>query len=149
MHIAWCCLEEVPYCFSRSYVKFQDHTAKKIVNFDPIWAFLDCNFSLNTPMAMKWSTKFEAAKERCPIVLQDHPSHFKVTQGKKLSILTQIGRFRTVTPVWIHQWLWNDAKSWNRHRRGALLFFEVICQISRSHGTKNCQFPPELSVSRL
>ena len=42
----------------------------------------------------------------------------------KSSILTQIGRFRTVTPVWIHQWLWNDAQSLKQHRRGALLFFQ-------------------------
>ena len=57
IHIAWCCLGEVPYCFSRSSVKFQGHTALKSQN------------------------------------------------------LTQIGRFRTVTPVWIHQWLWNAAQS--------------------------------------
>ena len=32
------------------------------------------------------------------------------TAKKKSSILTQIGRFRTVTPVWIHQRLRNDAQ---------------------------------------
>ena len=37
------CLEEVPYCFSRSFVKFQGDTALKIVEFDPDWAFPDCN----------------------------------------------------------------------------------------------------------
>ena len=31
--------------------------------------------------------------------------------AKNLSILTQIGCFRTVTPVWIHKWLPNDAQS--------------------------------------
>ena len=51
--------------------------------------------------------------------------------------LTRIGRFRNVTPVWIDWWLWNDAQSLRRHRRGVLLLFKVICQISRSHGTKN------------
>ena len=30
MHKAWCCLEEVPYCFSRSFVKFEGHMAKKV-----------------------------------------------------------------------------------------------------------------------
>ena len=30
---------------------------------------------------------------------------------KKSPILTWIGCFRTVTPVWIHRWLWNDAQS--------------------------------------
>ena len=59
--IAWCCLGEVPYCFSRSSVKFQGHTALKIVEFDPDWAFPDCNSSLNSPMAMKCCTKLEVA----------------------------------------------------------------------------------------
>ena len=45
MHKAWCCLGEVFYCFWRSSVKFQGHTAKKIVDFDPNLAFPDCNFS--------------------------------------------------------------------------------------------------------
>ena len=58
MHKAWCCSGEVPYCFSRSSVTFQSHTAKK-----------------------------------------------------KSSHLTQIGCSRTVTPVWIHKWLRNDAQS--------------------------------------
>ena len=46
------------------------------------------------------------------------------------------GRFRTVTLVWIGWWLWNDAQSLKQYKIGALLFFNVICQISRSHGTK-------------
>ena len=61
LHIAWCCIEEVPYCFSRSSVKFQGHPALKIVQFDPDWAFPDCNSSLNPPMAMKCCTKLEVA----------------------------------------------------------------------------------------
>ena len=73
-------LEEVPYCFSRSFVKFQGHTALKIVEFDPDWAFLDCNSSLNSPMAKKWCTKLEVALKRCPIVFQGHPSNLKVTR---------------------------------------------------------------------
>ena len=96
MHRAWGSIVEVPYCFSRSYVKFQGHTALKIVEFDPNWAFPDCNSSLNSPMAMKCCTKLETAKERCPFVFQGHPSNFKVTQYKTLPILTQIGRFRTI-----------------------------------------------------
>ena len=86
----------MPYCFSRSSVKFQGHTALKIVEFDPNWAFPDCNSSLNSPMVMKCCTKLETAKERCPIVFQAHPSNFKVTRYKTLPILTQIGRFRTI-----------------------------------------------------
>ena len=33
----------------------------KIVEFDPDWAFPDCNSSLNTRMATKWCTKLEVA----------------------------------------------------------------------------------------
>ena len=115
---AWFCLEEVPYCFSRSSVNrvlhygssahqiqpnlsfgqvevttwlssfkyqytrkflyqprkwlfgqparklsvdpwsnFKVTRLKKIVDFDPIWAFPDCNSSSNSPMAMKWCSK--------------------------------------------------------------------------------------------
>ena len=96
MHRAWSSIVEVPYGFSRSYVKFQGHTALKIVEFDPNWAFPDCNSSLNSPMAMKCCTKLETAKGRCPIVFQGHPSNFKVTRDKTSPILTQIGRFRII-----------------------------------------------------
>ena len=96
MHRAWSSIVKVPYCFSRSYVKFQGHTALKIVEFDLNWAFPDCNSSLNSPMAMKCCTKLETAKDRCPIVFQGHPSNFKVTWHKTSPILTQIGRFRTI-----------------------------------------------------
>ena len=33
----------------------------KIVDFDPNWAFLDCNSSLNLSMATKWRTKIVVA----------------------------------------------------------------------------------------
>ena len=49
---------------------------------------------------------------------------------------THLLRFRTVTPVWIHIWQWNDAQSLMLLRRCTLLFFKVIRQISRSHSKK-------------
>ena len=96
MHKAWSSIEEVPYCFAGSSAKLQGRTALKIIEFDPNWAFPDCNSSLNSPMAMKCCTKLEIAKKRCPIVFQGHPSNFKVTRDKTSPILTQIGRFRTI-----------------------------------------------------
>ena len=60
----------LPYCFLMSSVKFQGHTALKIVELDPDWAFPDCNSSLNSPMATKWCTKLEVALKRCPIVFK-------------------------------------------------------------------------------
>ena len=37
MQKAWSSIEEVPFCFSRSSVKFQGHIAQNIVDFDPNW----------------------------------------------------------------------------------------------------------------
>ena len=68
---------------------------------------------------------------------------------KVTGVNTQLSRFRTLTPVWIHIWQWNHAHSWKQHRRGTLLFFKVIRQISRSHGSKNRQIWPRLGVSGL
>ena len=52
---------------------------------------------------------------------QGQRSKVKVTK-----INTQLSRFRTVTPVWIHIWWWND-------------------EISRSHGLKNLWFESNFS----
>ena len=71
-------------------------------------------------------------------------SKVKVTE-----VTTQLNRFRTVTPVWIHMWWWNDAYSLMLLRRGALLFFKVIRHISRSHSSKNRRIWPRLGVSGL
>ena len=148
MHRAWSSIVEVPYCFSRSYVKFQGHTALKIVEFDPNWAFPDCNSSFNSPMAMRCCTKLQTAKERCPIVFQGHPSNFKVTRDKTSPILTQIGRFRTIGRSQLSNpsdlpclfldslvWLWISSLNFNhillvcrerRCRERSLLIFSNI-----------------------
>ena len=62
---------------------------------------------------------------------QGQRSKVKVTEVK-----TQFSRFRTITPVWIHMWWWNDAQSLMWHRICALFFFKVNHQISRLHRTK-------------
>ena len=168
----------MPYCFPRSSIKFQGHTAVKIGDFDPNWAFPDCNSSLNLPMATKWCIKLEVAQKRCPnvfscnqaalqmvfsvclsvrpsvtpfslcyphriimkfsgVIINDQSKVHAKGQGQRSKVTevrTQLNCFRTVTPVWIHIWWWNDAHSLMLLRRGALLFFKVICQISRPHG---------------
>ena len=84
MHKPWCCLEEVPYCFSRLSVKFQGHTAPQIAEFDPNWKFPDCNSSLNSPMATNWCTKLEVTYKRSPIDFEGHPSNFMVRRLKNI-----------------------------------------------------------------
>ena len=151
MYKAWNSIEEVPYCFSRSSVKFLGHTALKVVEFDPNWPFPDSNSSLNTPMATKWCTKLEVALKRCPIAFQGHPSNFKVARLKKIVEFDPNWAFSDcksslnspmATKLCIKLAV---ASSW----RGALLFFKVIRQISRSHGSKNRRIWPKLAVSGL
>ena len=143
MHIAWSSIEEVPYCPSRSSIKFEGHTGQKITNFESNWAFPDSNFSLNSPMAMKWCIKLEEV----PYCLSRSSIKFQGHTGQWIADVDLNLGFWTVTLVSIHRWLWNNAQSLKRHRIGALLFVKVIHQISRSPGTTNHWFWPKLSVS--
>ena len=93
---------------------------------------------------MKFSGVITMVKSDVHAKGQGQRSKVKVTE-----VNTQLSRFRTLTPVWIHIWQWNHAHSWKQHRIGALLFFKVIHQISRSHGSKNRRIWPRLGVSGL
>ena len=74
--------------------------------------------------------------------------HGQRSKVKVTEVTTQLNRFRTVTPVWIHRWWWNGTYSLMLLRRGALLFL-VIRQISWSHGAKKRRVWPRLDVSGL
>ena len=93
---------------------------------------------------MKFSGVITSDKSDVHAKGQGQRSKVKVTE-----VITQLNRFRTVTPVWIQMWWWNDAYSLIMLRRGALLFLKVIRQISRSHGSKNRRILPRLGVSGL
>ena len=89
----------------------------------------------------------------CNITLsmQKVKSKVKVTEVK-----SQLSRFQTVTPVWIHIWWWNDAQSLMLLRRGVLLFFKVTWlveklsisnQIGRLHTvTPVCEFTNDYEI---
>ena len=94
------------------------------------------------PIIMKFSGVITSDKS--DVHAKGQRSKVKVTE-----VTTQLHCFRTVTPVWIHIWWWDDAYSLIMLRRGALLFFKVIRQISRSHGSKNRRIWPRLGVSGL
>ena len=93
---------------------------------------------------MKFSGVITNDQRKVHAKSQGQRSKVKVTE-----VTTQLNRFRTVTPVWIHIWWWNDAYSLMLLRRGALLFFKVIRQISKSQGSKNRRIWPRLGVSGL
>ena len=115
------------------------------------WCFLSVCLSV-TPfwlcshhrIIMKFSGVITNDKSDVHAKGQGQRSKVKVTE-----VNTQLSRFRTVTPVWIHIWWWNDAQSLMLLRRGALLFLKVIRQISRSHGSKHRRIWPKLGVSGL
>ena len=96
------------------------------------------------PIIMKFSGVITSDKSDVHAKGQGQRSKVKVTE-----VTTQLNRFRTVTPVWIHIWWWNDVYSLMMLKRGALLFLKVIRQISRSHGSKKRQIWPRLGVSGL
>ena len=103
-----------------------------------------CWLCFHHRIIMKFSGVITSDKSDVHAKGQGQRSKVKVTE-----VTTQLNRFRTVTPVWIHMWWWNDAYSLIMLRRGALLFFQVIRQISRSHGSKNRWIWPRLGVSGL
>ena len=49
MHQAWCTNEEVPYCFTRSSMKFQVHASWKINDLNPFWVRLLVRSQLSYP----------------------------------------------------------------------------------------------------
>ena len=89
-------------------------------------------------MFMKWCRKLDVAWERFSIVFQGHPPNFKVTRLKNRWFWPNFGVTTVCASFQSHRWI----QSLKQHRRGVLLFFKIICQISRSDGTKNADFDP-------
>ena len=142
--LAWtgCCCNNLPRTWLSGWVYF---------DFDVFY------FLAATKQLYKWyflSVRLSYLFDYVPIIVsswnfQELLPRTGVRSMQKVKVTTKHYRFRTVTPVWIHIWWWNDTYSLTLLRRGALLFFKVIRQISRSHGSKNRRFWPELSVSGL
>ena len=68
-----------------------------------IWMIQSKLSKITRPVAAIKSLRFALFK----VIRQISRSH----GTKESQNLTQIRRFRTVTPVWIHRWIWNDAQS--------------------------------------
>ena len=102
MHRAWSSIEEVPYSFSRSYIKLQGHADLKIIDFSPNWAFPDCNSSLESSVAAKWCTKLEVALKRFPIVFSCDQAAlqmvFSVCPSVCLSVCLSVRQLRSNSP---------------------------------------------------
>ena len=147
MHKAWSRIEEAPYCFSRSYVKLQGHTALKIVDFDPNWAFPDCISSLESPMAAKWCTKLAVAFKRCPIVFSCDQAAlwmvFSVCLSVRLSVCLSVRHtFLTMFPSSYHHEIFRSYHHGTRVT--SMQKVKVRGQRSRSQRSQ-----PNLAVSGL
>ena len=81
MHKVWSSIGEVPYCFSKSSVKFQGHTGQEIADLYSNWVFPDCNSSLNSPMDLKWCTKLDTVLKRCPILFSKAIHQISMSHG--------------------------------------------------------------------
>ena len=145
MHTAWSSIEEVPYCFSRSYIKLQGHAALKFVDFNPNWAFPDCNSILESPMAAKWCTKLEVALKRFfKVIRQISRSH----SSKNRRIWLKLG----VSGLEL-QFEFTDGyemlhKAWNS-KEEMLYYFPRSSIKFQGHVTKHHRFWPKLGVSGL
>ena len=84
---------------------------------------------------MKFSGVITNDQRRVYAKCQGQRSKVKVTE-----VTTQLNRSRTVTPVWIHIWWWNNPYSLMLLRRGALLFFKVIRQFQGHTALKIVEF---------
>ena len=145
----WSNIEELPYFFSKSS-NFRVIQDKKIVDFDPNGAFLDYKSSLNFTHGFEMMHKAWCSIEKVPYCFPRTSIKFQGHTGQKnCRFWPELWVSRTATQVSIQPWFWNDAQSFMKYKKGVLLFSKVIHQIPSSHGTKNRQFWPELSVSRL
>ena len=65
-------------------------------------------FQGHSGLAVSWPWR---SFEDVPYCFSMSTIKFQSHKAKKLSILTQIGCFQPVTPMWTHQWQQNDAQS--------------------------------------
>ena len=116
MALKWCTklnvvFKRCPIVFHRHPSNFKVTGDKKIADFDPNWAFPDRNSSLNSMMAMEWFTKAWSSIEEIPYCFSRSLVKFRGHTRQKIANIDRIKRYRTVTAVWIHQWIWNGAPS--------------------------------------
>ena len=148
MHKAWSSREEVPYCFSRSSIKFQGHTALKSVTFNPDWAFPDSNSSLNSPMVTKWCTKLEVAEKRCPIVFSCDQAALQMVFSVCLSVRPSV--CLSVRPSHLFDYVPIIVSSWNFQELLPVTEVTSMQKVKvRGQRSRSQRSQPNLTVSGL
>ena len=132
------------WTYRRSHTKPNSHTGKRHPN---LWTKVATRHRFVGP-SVRPSVRPSVCLSVCHTFLTMFPSsyHHEIVSNyyqwqkwrpckrsrskvKVTEVNTQLSRFRTVTPVWIHIWWWNDAQSLMLIRRGALLFCHTALKI--------------------
>ena len=140
-------IREEPYWFSRSSVKFQGHSGQKSAVSTPISAFW-VRFRTITQVLVHgwlWNIRYRLkVYKRGTLLIFKVIRKISRSQRPKSAISTPISvfwvRFRTITQVLVHGWLWNIRYRLKVYNRGALLFFKVIRKNSWSQRPKKVPF---------
>ena len=150
MHKASSSIGEVPYCFSRSSVKFQGHRGQKMADFDPHWAFPDSNsqfeFTDGYEMMHKaWSSIWEV-----PYCFSRSSVKFQGHRGQKMADFDPHWAF----PDSNSQFEFTDGyemmhKAWSSIWEVPYCFSRSSVKFQGHRGQKNGRFWPELGVSGL
>ena len=134
MHKAWFSTEEVPYCFSRSSIKFEGHMDRKIDDFNPILSKINKLAQLSNPSDLpccfwiilyKWSTG-RKPKSWCILCC-----HLLVVSW--LHTLSHIG------------WITVTMKTWWRHQMET---FSTLLALYAGNSPVTGEFPSQRSVTR-
>ena len=100
IHKAWCSIEEVPYYFSRSHIKFQGHTGWKIDELDQIWARLLGRSQLSNPSDL-------------PCFFSCDQAAIWLVQSVCLSVRPSLTPFHHV-PIIVSSWNFQELLPWTK-----------------------------------
>ena len=131
---------------SMQKVKVRDHRSRS-QRGNPNLAFLGPYLSFEFTFGNDMMHKVWCGKGETPYHFSRSSAIFQCHTGHKIAnFVTRSGRFWTVTPCFIHWWLWNDA--WNSIREVPIVFEDHPSNLKVTH-EKYCWFSPKFSVSRL
>ena len=112
----------------------------QLISAGEVLEFCEGNLLLTlSMMVIKWCKTLK----RC-LIFQGHLSKFNVTTVPNIANFIPISVFRDDNASFNSEMAMTScAKLWG-YRCSVLLFFEIVCTISRSQGPENCKFGPHL-----
>ena len=131
---AWCSVEEVPYCFPRSSIKFQGHKGQKIDDLDQIWARLLGRSQLSNPSDLPCFNRIHCTCWHeywtCPVTYQCTyaPQGLKELNGWSESPGLSTGLHLMNSHTWLESWCSVEVPDLgsNLHPSMFILLYQVI-----------------------